>query len=172
MKVVQLNQSTHSFTSKDFVIVMAGTNDILDGRPLDNNAISGLRLAVSNTNCFIVSVPYFSTRKELNVRVHNFNSIMSDCVNGFGSRNFKFIDINDIILFSDVSRKGIHLTRAEKRRLLFNISDVILKYFVINVTNTNTACNETILNTQVPNINEIVPETTLNIMNSQNEINF
>lgn len=115
---------TKSFNQNDFVIVIAGTNNILKRLMLNGDAVFGLHTDLNHTNCLIVSVPYFKFNVRRNVirDVQLFNSVLYECVCSVNCKNFKFVDINSDVLLSDVARNNVHLTKAEKRRLFYYIA--------------------------------------------------
>lgn len=117
-----LDSMTRTFTKRYFVIIVAGTNDILAKHKFDRNVVKRVQSDLKHTNCILVTVPFFNVKRHLNNDVHCFNSDLYKSVCSFNTDNFKLIDINDIVLYSDVSRGSIHLTLAEKRRLYFHIA--------------------------------------------------
>lgn len=80
-------------------------------------------ITLSHTNVLIVSVPYFNSKYGMDICKYNADlyAYVNDCAES-DSCNFRYVDINNSnILFSDLSRKGVHLSKAEKRRLFYYI---------------------------------------------------
>lgn len=123
--VDNLKSLTQSFGENDYIIIIAGTNNILKKSPLNRNAVFKTYSDLRQTNCILVSVPFFNVNKHSNQDVENFNSELFNCVRSVNCPNFKFVDINNTFL-QYVSRSYIHLTKAEKRRLFFYLA----KYYL------------------------------------------
>lgn len=144
--IEDLKKLTASFTKNDCVIVIAGTNNILSGQKLNKETVKDLMTELCHTRCLFVSVPFFSNNKLFNMCVNIFNSDLNDCICSFQCNDFRFIDIHSI-LSSDFSRSSLHLTKAEKRRLLFHIAINILEYravvsrFSVNKDHVDSTCD-------------------------------
>lgn len=127
-----LQDLSHTLNKKDFVIVVAGTNDILSQYNLNKRSILQIKKVLENTNGFIVNVPYFNKNSPYNKFICNFNAKLYSYINELNCPNIKLIDTNSIIPYSDISHYDIHLIKAEKRRIFHYISKMLCNGSVSN----------------------------------------
>lgn len=111
-----------SFGKDDFVIVVAGTADVLRGWSMRAHVMRGVISSLKNTNVYFVSVPYLGGNGLHNGRAYEYNCSMYDSVVGCKYSNIRFIDINGII---QRERKNIHLTLNEKNMLFSYIGGLL-----------------------------------------------
>lgn len=125
-----VKQLTKTFSKNDFVIIIAGTINILNHIKFNVDSINNLRDDLIHTNCYVVSVPFLNVYPTYNQFISTFNQKLRKSIDGFDSENFKFVEINDIVFYPDVTRNSIHLTKAEKRRLIYSLMCKITNHSV------------------------------------------
>ena len=53
--------------------------------------------------------------------MQDFNNALLGGVNRFKSGSFIVLNVNDILRGNDITRSSMHLTTAEKRRVIYNV---------------------------------------------------
>ena len=118
-----------SLGDRDVVAIVAGTNNVLRGGYLNEDAVKSCFSVVRQTNVIMVSVPYFnfSYNYHQSKAVHRFNSNMCNIVAKYRHSNVQFLDVNELITRFDITPGGIHLTQGGKQKLCSLIADSILR---------------------------------------------
>ena len=112
---------TRNYCRNDFVLIVAGTNDVLSKRDLNRDLIAELAKGMSHTNVCILSVPILNNRPNLKDRINDFNRAMRETLSVINNNNIVWINLSDILRDDDMTQDTIHLTIAEKRRVVFHI---------------------------------------------------
>lgn len=127
-KVTQdLNIKTAHLQPKDFLIIMAGANDISNNKTVEEclpkEAWKNIASQCLHTSVIICTVPQRLDNEELNEKVKAFNSSMIDFYRSEASAlghpdRIKFIEINNIINESDYNNSKFHLLRSGKEQIV------------------------------------------------------
>lgn len=126
-EVVQdLRALTADFDKQDYVIVMAGINDILSFHQITRKKLENVLRILTHTNIVFVSIPYWPGRRVLNNIIYQANSnIYNEIMAASPGHTVFFVDVNYLIDFTHMTRSGLHL-RFSGKHLVFNyISDII-----------------------------------------------
>lgn len=118
---------TCDFGSSDYVLIMAGINDILQFQQITKEKISHLLSVLQHTNTFVLSIPYWQGRDVLNNLIFEANNNIYRAVNDVeASQSAKFIDVNSLINYSHMTRAGLHVKLSGKRVVFKYISEIIM----------------------------------------------
>lgn len=113
----------------DFVVLLAGTNDIGKCQPSQLSIMQGLNALLSldvNTNVIINSVPYRFDTMKLNDNIFYANMAITRIVRQYkGPLSVSYGDLNAILRRNHFTRHGLHINRAGKRVLGKNIVQTI-----------------------------------------------
>ncbi|KAF2897377.1 hypothetical protein ILUMI_08798 [Ignelater luminosus] len=119
----EVKSMTSNLTSEDFLIILAGSNNALDGKTVTTDNLSTIS-NIENTNVIIIAVPYWKGRSVLNEFTYNINlQIYNELV--VGKQNFSLFDINTIMNKTDFTFHGRHLNSKGKKKLSFRLSQLI-----------------------------------------------
>lgn len=108
---------TKDFDKSDFVLIMGGTNDILNNRVFPKRKLNDIVNGIVHTNVMFLSVPYLRDKYELDDFVYNFNTDLYDFCCVYNSHGIVFLDVNSILDRSDKLSRGVHLARWGKLKL-------------------------------------------------------
>lgn len=115
---------TSRFTIRDYVVVFAGTNNTLSGISIKDEILLNLANNLSHTNLIILSIAYRNHTTVCNrlvyetyYKLYNFAQTIRE------NQSALFMDINYIS--GSEKRIAIHLGKADKQKILKNISLVI-----------------------------------------------
>ncbi|KAF2888923.1 hypothetical protein ILUMI_17250 [Ignelater luminosus] len=119
----EVKSMTSNLTSEDFLIILAGSNNALDGKTVTTDNLSTIS-NIENTNVIIIAVPYWKGRPVLNEFIYKINlQIYNELV--VGKQNFSLFDINTIMNKTDFTYHGRHLNSKGKKKLSFRLSQLI-----------------------------------------------
>lgn len=118
-----------NFTKKDYVIIIAGTNDLNRNEPAQLTTHQGLTELFCwkvETNVIIVEVPYRYNDSYMNENISYINSELKRKIENYsGILNLNFLEINSSTQRHFYTRHGLHFNRTGKTFLSGNISDTI-----------------------------------------------
>ena len=89
-----LAQLTRDFCKDDFMVVFAGTHDVLRGNDLDVGLIRDLKTSLDHTNVCVVTVPKLNIKPTYNMYVDKFNSKLREVISTINSVDFFLFDIS------------------------------------------------------------------------------
>ena len=117
--VNNIKQMARDFNNKDFVVIFAGTYDVLRMNEVDVGIIHNLKTDLKHTNVYITSVPTINIKPEYSNHVKKFNNIMREVIDDINCENFTFFDIGKYMREADICSHNVLLTVAERRRVIF-----------------------------------------------------
>ena len=85
------------FSRDDFVVVVAGMNNVLDTYQTNFKSINSRLLQLKHTNVIITSVPYTRSNRLLNDAIYNFNCRLYDNMHRI-KKDIMYVDVNNVIL--------------------------------------------------------------------------
>lgn len=105
-------------TDQDFVIVLAGSNDLGKNEPAQLTITQGLKLLSSikkSVNVLVNSVPYRHDDPSLNNNIFFTNHLMHRMISKYnGPLNMFYGDVNNILNRSHFTKHGLHYSRNGK----------------------------------------------------------
>lgn len=117
------------FTKLDFIIILAGSNDLHHGEPGQYTINQGVQLlldSVKQTNLIINSVPYRFDNCNLNDRIYFVNSTLSKVVQKYkGSLTVHYNDVNLVLNRSHFTKHGLHYNKHGKRLIGSNLVNIV-----------------------------------------------
>lgn len=125
--VSDIENLTRDLSMQDFVIIMAGTNDIIRKRTVSNELIERTVNSLSHTNAIFVTVPFMNIKENLNDRIYFHNYRLYEYLRTIDRPNLNFLDVNEYISENEKHSDGIHLNRKGKVKLLAHISEYIVE---------------------------------------------
>jgi len=140
--VKDLRAITNDFGRNDFVVIMAGVNDILKSRRLTKQKILDVLKVLSNTNTIIISIPFCPRRHVLNNFIFEANLTLYEAIASANHHNVFFVDSNSVIDFGGMTREGLHLNRSGKWLLFQCVSKLILQNHPHNLS---TVCHDNLI---------------------------
>ena len=118
---------TRSFDKHDYLIILAGTNDVLGKSNLNKRDFDNIINKLSHTNVVILTVPYRVVKGSYNDEAYAFNDrLYRYCSNKINNRcsGVYYCDVNSLFQFRLI-RGNLYLSRREKSRLTRYIRDVV-----------------------------------------------
>lgn len=114
-----LKSLTKNFTTKDFVIVLAGTNDFAEkGTAEVNFNLSTLEEAAQRTNVIFPGIPLRFDTQDLNRHISRTNKILNYRLLKIAEKRSNIILLNKCIFNrDDHTIHGLHLNQKGKRKL-------------------------------------------------------
>lgn len=116
-------------TKDDYVIILAGTNDLNDGEPGQLTVNEGLRYLLKsniNSNVIMNSIPYRYDSTHLNDNIYFVNSCITSTIRKNScTLNMIYGEINSLLLRHHYTTHGLHLNRRGKNILASAIIDCI-----------------------------------------------
>lgn len=85
-----------SYTFSDYVLIMAGVNDFINGKYPSFKTLNNKINACANTNVLMASVPYVTSHR-INKRIYKFNTKLYEYslrMNAYSQGRVEFLDIN------------------------------------------------------------------------------
>lgn len=129
-------------TDKDFVIILAGSNDAHRNEPTQLTIAQGLKSLFSiknNTNILVNSIPYRHDDTSLNNRIFFTNHIISKMIGEYkGGLNISYGDINSVLRRSHFTKHGLHYSRLGKAFLGRHFTDLVFRQRAARLCNTST----------------------------------
>uniref|UniRef100_A0A1Y1L3W7 Uncharacterized protein n=1 Tax=Photinus pyralis TaxID=7054 RepID=A0A1Y1L3W7_PHOPY len=116
------------FNKTDYVIIMAGTNNLLSRKYISDDCVEKTVAALSHTNCMIVAVPY---AKDNNLYLNNLaykTNYQFQFIANSNDDFVKFIDANHFLNSRHKTFNGLHLNDKGKCKLVW----FICKYYILN----------------------------------------
>lgn len=117
------------YTHNDFIIVLAGSNDLDYNQPAQLTVSMGIKSLLSlnlDTNIIINSIPFRYDNPSLNDNIDFLNQTVFKSVRNYkGDLNLFFNDVNAILTRSHFTRHGLHYNRRGKRLLAQHFADFI-----------------------------------------------
>ena len=126
-------QMARGFGKSDFVLIFAGTNDVLREKEFDRKKVTDLIMCLKHTNVCVTSVPLLNTKPKYNVFVNDFNDKMRQIVSDFACDNVVFFDVGSCLRLTDITCDGTLFTVAERRRIIFHLYDQIIMRKILSV---------------------------------------
>ena len=126
------------FGDDDYLVVLAGTNDIINNKKFKYSQYEKVIKHMSHTNTILLSVPYRALGSSYNDEVYNFNKSLYNYYarrTGGGSSNIFFCDVNTLFGTSSYHR-GVHLSQNEKTKLSKYLFDIIVYIKSLNSVDT------------------------------------
>lgn len=121
------------FTRNDFVIILAGSNNVLKHKPISQETFEKLYCVSKRVNLIYTAIPYWKNNCDLNNSLFNFNKTIFNNLKLFNVEGRYFVETNEIIdIYSDKYNRDFHLNVSGKRKLFYYIAKLIL-----NVNNAN-----------------------------------
>lgn len=109
------------FGEEDFIILLAGTNDLHPREPAQLTVAQGIHLLLSwklKTNILFNSVPYRYDHPSRNNNIFFTNCTLSKTIKDYkGGLNIHYEDVNAVLTRSDFTRHGLHYSQRGKQRL-------------------------------------------------------
>lgn len=112
----------------DYVIIMAGNNDILKGTSIKKDNLNKCLNNLKHTNSIVCSIPFSKNKPILNHLVYEANVILYEAAKNH-NKDVWFFDVNKILKFHHFQIHGIHLNNNGK---------ITLCRFLINIIKTCT----------------------------------
>lgn len=124
--VRDITNLTMGFTKTDYVVVQAGTNNVLRKRMISDEVLKNLVRSLTHTNLILVSVPYWRKDSRLihNHLVYTSNLRMYNTVLSTG-QSIYYIDIDSLIAEYDMFFRGLHIKDGTKANIAGYISHLI-----------------------------------------------
>lgn len=130
------------FNKNDFIIIMAGVNNAIKGKSLNDEQLIRMFTELSHTNVICVSAPYWYGRKVLNHFIYKINNSIFNAIQN-SNEQVLFLDSNSFLIKKNYNSNGLHLTRSGKFKLCKNIANVILNSNNLQTTSSNLLnCND------------------------------
>lgn len=124
--VSNISDLVKTYSKSDFVFVCAGANDILRGLTVKRREILNVIRSTSNTNLIFLSVPYSRDNIPYNRLAYAFNCELYDVVSAMeSSESVQCIDVNQLVVESDMARDGLHLRSSGKFSIMKYMFKVI-----------------------------------------------
>lgn len=113
--VNKVQESVKELSSQDYVLVLAGTNDVDSGCCGDSYFQSLLDLAHStiNTNLIVIGVPYRKDKPNLNKLISDTNRRMIRILNRF--KHSQFLSLSSVFKSKLYIKPGLHFNLSGKR---------------------------------------------------------
>lgn len=121
------------FTLNDFVIILAGSNNVLKHKPISQETFKKLYCVSKRVNLIYTAIPYWKNNCDLNNSLFDFNKTIFNNLKLFNAEGRYFVETNEIIdIYSDKYNRAFHLNASGKGKLFCYIAKLIL-----NVNNAN-----------------------------------
>lgn len=121
--------SIEKCTENDFVVLLAGTNDIGQYEPSQLSIAQGLKSLLSievETNVIINSVPYRYDTMQFNDKIFYANKAITKLIREYkGKLSVSYGELNAILQRRHFTRHGLHINKRGKRILGRSIVDTI-----------------------------------------------
>lgn len=121
--ISNIHQLTSNFTLNDHVIIMAGSNDVLNNTTVDTNFIKNSLDTINHTNTIIVGAFFRQNYFNHNFKTCELNAFFKNISNSL--KNSQFIEPNTIINYSDMTSFGLHLNKNGKHKLMKCVANYI-----------------------------------------------
>lgn len=115
--VADVHELVGDFGFEDYVIVEAGSNDILKGITFRTEIVSELLTKLAHTNVLFLSVPFASGRLVLNNLIADYNYNLYKILLSYGCINVGFIDVNKVLGNGFRNIDGFHMSKRGKRKM-------------------------------------------------------
>lgn len=122
-----------NYTSFDHVIVLAGSVNARRGCSVVSEIVEDTLKTVTNTNVYILGVPFAGNRRVLNNFAYNINDRLYNIAHKFS--HVKFVDINYILHNENITSSSIHLNYKMKQLVLGHLIENVLLNTSINYNN-------------------------------------
>lgn len=116
---------TKDFGANDYVIVMAGSNNVLNNSPVTITSVISTLKCVKHTNTVLIGAPFWQNKTMYNNNIYLLNSLLYDTSKSFP--NVDFFEPNIIINNSHMTAHGLHLNKRGKYKLFNRIAQYICK---------------------------------------------
>lgn len=124
-------QLCRSFGKNDWIVIMGGTNDCLQGKDLSRKSFESTLSKLCQTNVIVTSVPYLRNNGFCNSKIYNFNCDLYNCIRRLNCGSIHFLDVNYSLCDDHRAKRGIHLSKRGKYCLFKAIANGIT--YVTNV---------------------------------------
>ena len=118
-----IQQMSRGFDKRDLIIVLAGINNVLQGKPLKESFLVDLVSRVQHTRLCVVSVPNIINFEQ---RVKNFNDKLFRYFDALDRESVLYIDVTSVLIANN-RREYVQYNKAEKRRILYYIYRTLLR---------------------------------------------
>lgn len=124
--VSSIGRSLSDFTDSDFVIVLAGLNDV----NIHINDITSLANKCFYTNLILGTIPVINDTSDLSYRVQGVNNQIRKITSNlkYFSSNIEILDLRDRFLFRDYQVNSFYLNRLGLRKLAKQIKNSIINF--------------------------------------------
>lgn len=115
--VADVDKLVEGFGFQDYVIIEAGSNDILKGVTFRTEIVSELISKLAHTNVLFLSVPFAGGRLVLNNLIADYNYNLYKVLLSYGCANVGFIDLNRILGSGFRNIDGFHMSKRGKKKI-------------------------------------------------------
>ena len=119
---------TRSFGVDDFVVLLAGTNNIIKNQQLNHSSLSTVLNNMSHTKIIVLTVPYQCYDMTINDRIFRFNTNLYNYCMSRESKapgNLFYYDVNYYLEQSKPSHINFNLSIRKKERLSVYIREIV-----------------------------------------------
>lgn len=145
--IENLSDLTKSFTMDDYVVLLAGANNILKNQDVSTSVISSLIASVPKTNLILLSIPYWKGHAVYNNLVHKLNCrLFQYATETDRGQYIRYLDINSVINERQMTRHGLHMTIRAKNIIMKCVASAINSFRCISVSNCNVMVRDVVPN--------------------------
>ena len=150
--VEDVAELTKNFDEFDYVIVLAGANNVLINRHLSKAFLRRLQNSLKHTNLVLVSVPFFNKNDNYNRAAYQLNCTLHQLTEHSGTTHY--VEVNSLITGDMMTRHGLHMKLAAKK--------IVMSYVCCQINALNVTSRRCLIN--IPLIDDDVvfdPEDTI-----------
>lgn len=121
--ISDLDSLTKTFSKKDFVIIIGGTNNALFNKEITNNTFLNMNKISKKTNIILYSIPHWLNNWKANKSIFHQNNKIQNIIRR--NSDIVYIDSNRYMSSHDYTSHGLHLNHKGKLKLLTDAVKVI-----------------------------------------------
>lgn len=114
---------TSNFTLNDYLVIMAGTNDLLSNTPINWSLLYNTLNNTQNTNTILIGTLFQDHKPFYNDNVFKLNTLMNDVSQMY--TNSTFVEPNVLISRNDITGYGLHLKKSGKFKIFKQVVNYI-----------------------------------------------